>query len=402
MELDSRLKEIIQHAYAHAPAFRNVMDTVGVSPDDIQSYRDLPKLPVTTKEQLLEMQRENPPFGGWLAVSPETIEHVFVSPGPLFEPEGGEFPEEWRSDVFAELSMGQGDIVFNTFMYHLTPAGLRLDAAVRETGATVVPSGPGNTEYHVEIMMKLGVTGYVGTPSFLKIIFERAAEMGIAAADIPIKKALFSAEPYPPSLRAYFEDGFGMTTAQTYATAELGILAFDTSGEPGMNLSHTMIVEIADPATGQPVPPGEPGQVVVTTFNKTYPMIRLGTGDLSALAGEPDDDGYYWHIKGWLGRIGDAIKVRGMFLHPVQLKSAVGKFPQLGAAQAVITRPDTRDHIRVRVELTADAADRDALAEEVRAAVSAACRLRVDTVELVSPGSIDSAARTILDERTWK
>ena len=226
--------------------------------------------------------------------------------------------------------------------------------------------------------------------------------MGIAAEEIPIKKALFTAEPYPPSLRTYFEDGFGMRTAQTYATAELGIIAYDTGGEPGMKLSKTMIVEIVDAVTGQPVPPGEPGQVVVTNFNKTYPMIRLGTGDLSALMGEPDADGYYWRIKGWMGRVGDAVKVRGMFFHPVQLNSALAKFPQLGRGQAIITRPDTRDHIRVRVELTGTAADRTALAEEVRTAVSAACRLRVDAVELVSPGEIDPAARVVLDERTWE
>ncbi len=402
MPFDDRLQAIIAHAYANAPAFKKMMDAAGLSPADIQSYRDLPKLPVTTKEQLLAMQRENPPFGGWLAVPPATVEHIFISPGPLFEPEGGDFPEEWRSAVFAELGIGAGDIVFNTFMYHLTPAGLRLDAAVRATGATVVPTGPGNTEYQVEIMLKLGATGYVGTPGFLKIMFEKAAEMGIPAEKIPVKKALFTAEPYPPSLRTYFEDGFGMRTAQTYATAELGIIAYDTGGEPGMKLSDTMIVEIADPATGQPVPPGEPGQVVVTNFNRTYPMIRLGTGDLSALTGEPDADGYYWRIKGWLGRVGDAVKVRGMFLHPVQLKSAAAKFPQIGAVQAIITRPETRDHIRVRAELVAETADRAALAAKIRAAVSAACRLRVDAVELVSPGEIDPAARTVLDERTWE
>ncbi len=402
MSFDERLQTIITHAYNHAPAFRRLMDTAGVSPADIRSFKDLPKIPVTTKEQLLEMQRESPPFGGWLALPPETIEHIFVSPGPLFEPEGGAFPEEWRSTVFTELGMGRGDIVFNTFMYHLTPAGLRLDAAIRTTGATVVPSGPGNTEYQVEIMMKLGVTGYVGTPSFLKILFEKAAEMGFAAESIPIKKGLFTAEPYPPSLRKYFEEGFGMRTAQTYATAELGIIAYDTGGEPGMKLSRTMIVEIVDPATGQPVPPGEPGQVVVTNFNKTYPMIRLGTGDLSAYLGEPDENGYFWRIKGWMGRVGDAVKVRGMFLHPLQLKSALAKFPQLGAAQAVITRPDTRDHIHVRVELTGDVADRDALAEEARTAIGQACRLRIDVVELVAPGSIASTARTVLDERTWE
>lgn len=401
MSLNERLKHIIAHGYEHAPALRRLMDGAGVTPADIQSVADLPKIPVTTKDQLALMQKENPPFGGWLAAPLDQVRRIYISPGPLFEAEGDEDPDETRLAAFRALGLGSGDIVLNTFLYHLVPAGLLLDAALRATGATVVPTGPGNTDYQVQIMMALRASGYVGTPSFLKIIFEKAEEMGIPRPAIPLKKALFSAEPYPPSLRAFFEQDYGLTTSQAYATAELGVIAYDRSGETTMELARNMIVEIVDPESGQPVPPGEPGHVVVTTFNETYPLVRLGTGDLSAFVGEPDAEGYHTRIKGWMGRVGDAIKVRGMFLHPLQLKGAVAGFGALGNVQAIVTRPETRDHVRLRVELKEAGADRSALGESIKAAVSQACRLKIDAVEFVEPGAIEPSARTIVDERTW-
>ncbi len=400
--LNDRLKHIITHGYQNAPALRQLMEQAGVTPADIQSVADLPKIPVTTKDQLAQQQQENPPFGGWLAAPPETLQHIFISPGPLFEPEGIAESEEWPSEAFEVIGLGQGDIVFNTFLYHLVPAGIALDAAIRSTGATVVPTGPGNTEYQVQIMMSLGATGYVGTPSFLKIIFEKAAKMEIPRQSIPIKKALFSAEPYPPSLRTFFEQDYGMITSQAYATAELGIIAFDWTGQTTLQLAQNMIVEIVDPGSGQPVPPGEPGHVVVTTFNETYPLVRLGTGDLSAYVGEPNEAGFYTHIKGWMGRVGDAVKARGMFLHPLQLKGAIAKFEALGNIQAFITRPETRDHIKLHVELKDASVDKAAFGEEVRAAVSQACRLKIDQVEFVAHDSIETSDRTVVDERTWE
>ena len=397
MSLNERLKHIISHGYENAPALRKLMEDSGLTPADIQSVADLPKIPVTSKDQLVQMQQEDPPFGGWLAVPPENLHHIFTSPGPLFEPD-----DEWDAETFRAMGVGQGDIVLNTFSYHLAPAGLLVDAVIRRTGATIVPTGPGNTEAQVTIMMRLGVTSYVGTPSFLKIILEKAAEMGIAQQDIPLKKALVSAEPYPPSLRSFFEQDYGLITSQAYATAESGIIAFDRTGETALQLAQNMIVEIVDPASGHPVPPGEPGHIVVTTFNETYPLVRLGTGDLSAFVGEPNEEGFHTHIKGWMGRVGDAIKVRGMFLHPLQLKGTIAKFEALSNVQAIITRPKTRDHIRLLVELKDVSVDMATLSEEVKDVASQACRLRIDEVEFVEPGSIEASARTVVDQRSWE
>jgi phenylacetate-CoA ligase len=400
MSLNERLRQLISQGYENAPALRRIMDDAGVAPADIQSLADLPKLPVTTKDQLVQMQQKDPPFGGWLAIPKESLGHIFISPGPIFEPE--DQAGEQDTGAFEAIGVGPNDIVLNTFSYHLVPAGMLLDTAIRATGATVVPTGPGNTEYQVHIMMKLGATSYVGAPSFLKIILDKAEEMNIQRRDIPIKKALFSAEPYPPSLRAFFEHECGMLTSNAYATAELGIIAYDWTGESKMKLAQNMIVEIADPESGQPVPPGEPGQVVVTRFNPTYPLVRLGVGDLSAYIGQPDEKGYYKYIKGWLGRVGDAIKVRGMFLHPLQLKGAIAKFETLGNVQAIVTRPETRDHVDLRVELKDASADKAAVEAEVRAAVSQACRLKINVVNFVEVGSIDTSARTVVDERSWE
>ena len=402
MTLNTRLQNIIAHGYENAPALRQIMDDAGITPADIQSVTDLPKIPVTTKEQLAKMQSASPPFGGWLAVPFTTLKRIYVSPGPLFEPEGEDVAAQWHSEVFEKIGIGENDLVLNTFMYHLTPAGLRLEAAVQVAGATVIPAGPGNTEYQVQIMMQLGATAYIGTPSFLKIILEKAMEMGIGKTDIPIKKTVFTAEPYPPSLREYFEVGYSMRTAQTYATAELGIIAYEISGDIGMTLSKNMIVEIVDSAIGQPIPAGEPGQVVVTPFNKIYPAIRLGTGDLSAFIGDPNADGVHTKIKGWMGRVGDAIKVRGMFLHPLQLKNALAKFAELERAQAIVTRPDTRDVVLVNVVLKSGAVANDDLRESVRLAISQACRLRIDDVKWVSEEAIPADARTIVDDRKWE
>lgn len=402
MLVNDRLRHIVAHGYENAPALRRLMDQTGVTPAEIQTVADLVKIPVTTKDQLVRQQQENPPFGGWLAAPIDRLQRIFISPGPLFEPEGTSPSELWSTEALEVIGLGHGDRVFNTFMYHLVPAGLLIDRALRSIGATVVPSGPGNTEQQVEIMLRLGVTGYVGTPSFLKIMLEKAAAMNVARADIPIKKALFSAEPYPPSMRAFFEQDYGMVTSQAYATAELGVIAYDRPGETALKLAANMIVEIVDPETGQPVPPGEPGHVVVTTFNETYPLIRLGTGDLSAYIGEPNEIGLHTHIKGWMGRVGDAVKVRGMFLHPLQLKAAIARFEVLGNVQAIVTRPDTRDLVRLRVELKNVSVDRADLTQAIETTLKETCRLTINQVEFVVPGVIDTSAPTVVDERSWE
>lgn len=397
MPQNERLSTIIRHAYANASMFTRLMDDAGLTPGDIQSVADLPKIPVTSKDELINQQKENPPFGGWLAVPPNRLRRIFISPGPIFDAQGSEtVGQAAAAEAFQAVGIGPGDVVLNTFLYHLVPAGILLDDGLAAAGATVVPTGPGNTDYQAQIALGLRTSGYIGTPSFLKIILDKIAEMGLPKEAVPIKKAFFTAEPYPQSLRALFEGDYGIVTSQAYATADLGFIAYEQPGLPGMKVSSQLVVEIVDPETGQPVAPGEIGEVVCTTFNETYPLIRLGTGDLSAFTDE-----HQTHIKGWLGRAGEAIKVRGMFLHPVPLKGAIAAIEGAGNVQAIITRPDSRDVVSLKVELANQSADKVDLAEQIKTAVSTACRLRVDEVDFVAPDTIAADARTVVDERSW-
>ncbi|HEY84990.1 MAG TPA: phenylacetate--CoA ligase [Chloroflexi bacterium] len=397
MSKNERLKEIIKHACQNAPAVKQMMQAAGLGPADIESLEDLPRLPVTTKDELAKQQQENPPFGGWLAAPVKSLRRIFISPGPLFDPQGAnEVIDAARGEAFTAVGIGAEDIVLNTFMYHLVPAGILLDNGLAAVGATVVPTGPGNTEYQAKIAVALAATGYVGAPSFLKIILDKMAEMGIPKEAVPIKKALFSAEPYPQSLRSVFEGEYGMSTGQAYATADLGVIAYEQPGEAGLRISSDLIVEVVDPESGQPVPPGQVGHVVVTTFNKTYPLIRLGTGDLSAFGDESRT-----HIKGWMGRVGDAIKVRGMFLHPLQLMGAIASVEGTGKAQAIVRRPDARDTVALKIEFSAPGADQTAVVEQIKNVVRTAVRLKIDAVELLSPNTLPANARPIEDERSW-
>lgn len=396
MSIDQRIRELIAHAYAHAPTIRRIMDEAGVTPAQVQNAADLVRLPVTPKDKLVDFQRESPPFGGLLTIDPTDLPRIYISPGPIFDPQPP--PEDGAALLapFHAAGFTRGDRVLNTFMYHLTPAGLLIDQALREVGATVIPSGPGNTELQILFMNTVTANGYVGTPSFLAIILDKAAEMGIPKEAIPIKKALFSAEPYTPSQRARFEGEYGMATVSAYGTADLGFLAYTHPRSEGFVVMESVYLELVDKDTGQLVEEGTPGEVVVTTFNKAYPLIRFGTGDLGVFV--PDEK--YGRVLRLVGRVGDAIKVRGMFLHPNQILAAMSRIPQVKHAQAVITRHDNRDVLMIRVELHPDQAGVD-VSEAVRAYVQAMSRLRVDEVLVVEPGVIDPGQRMVRDERRW-
>ncbi len=404
MNFDERIRALIAYAYERAPAFRDRLDSAGVAPDEIQSAADLSKIPVMPKDDLIELQRNAPPFGGLLTVDPATLPRIYISPGPIYDPQP--LPDEENAEhalaPFRAVGLEAGDRVLNTFMYHLTPAGLLVDTALRALGATVIPTGPGNTDLQVMMIMGLNVSGYVGTPSFLAILLDKAAEMGIPPQAIPIKKALFSAEPYTPSQRARFEGDHGMQTTSAYGTADLGFIGYTKASVTGFCLMNSIYVETVDPETGQSVEPGSVGEIVVTTFNKSYPLIRFGTGDLGALAPQPDPncDGSQ-QLLGLFGRSGDAIKVRGMFLHPNQILAAMSRIDAVKHAQAVITRVDNRDVVTVRVETHPDKPQTD-IDEAVRSYVQSMARLRVDAVEVVPPGTIDPTQRTIRDERGWE
>lgn len=403
-ELNQALARFVKHAYAHAPAVKQLFTEAGIQPRDIKRVADLERLPVTTKDRLVELQRASPPFGGFLAPDPKSLKHIFLSPGPLYEPDGGEKAlTRVAADVFRVAGFKRGDIVLNTLSYHLVPAGMLLDAAVRKVGACVVPGGVGNTELQAKMLLDLSITGYAGTPSFLMTILKKAEELGIRVKEqLALSHALFTAEPYPPSLRAQFEGGYALKTLNVYATAELGFLAYDCAAQQGLHFADGVVVQICDPATGKHVNSGEAGQVVVTTFNETYPTIRLGTGDLAVFNDAPCACGNKAPRLTLVGRVGDAVKVRGMFVHPNQLKAASSKFPAIARVQGVITRPDVRDNFLLRVELAEAEADGTALSENLSEAVRQVCRVGVDQIEFIHKGTLAADAKMLVDERKWE
>jgi phenylacetate-CoA ligase len=396
---DSKIREIVAHAYAHAPAIRTLMDKAGVSPDAIQGAADLAKIPVLRKDELVEIHQQNPPFGGFLTIDPATLPRIYISPGPIYDPQPPAEDPEAVLAPFQYVGFTRGDRVLNTFMYHLTPAGLLLDEGLRACGATVVPTGPGNTDLQIMMIMSLRVNGYVGQPSYLMTILDKMESMGISAAQNPIKKALFSAEPYTLAQHQRFEGEYGIRTTSAYGTADLGFLGYTVENVMGFKMMNTLYIQVVDPTTGEDVEAGTSGEIVVTTFNKAYPLLRFGTGDLGALSPQLLDGSQ--HLLGLFGRTGEAIKVRGMFLHPNQLKMAVMAFPQIQRLQAVITRPANNDVVTLRLELPDGASD-EALAEKLKALAQQAVRLRIDAVEFVPSGTIGENERTVVDSREWK
>lgn len=399
---DSRVRELVAHAYQHAPAVKRIMDEAGVSPADVQGAGDLGKIPVTSKDKLVEIHHANPPFGGFLAADADDLPRIYISPGPIFDPQPvNPDGNEAALEVFRYVGFGRGDRVLNTFMYHLVPAGILLDDGLRAVGATVIPMGPGNTELQIMAMRALRANGFVGQPSYLMTILDRCAEMGIPKEGVPIKKALFSAEPYTPSQRARFEGEYGMKTTSGYGTADVGLVAYTMDGLQGFCVLDSLHMQVCDPQTGAPLPDGEVGEIVVTVFNKAYPLIRFGTGDLGVMSPVPDPKtNGRQHLLGLFGRSGEAVKVRGMFMHPNQVRMALGRFAgTVTGAQVVITRPENRDVVDLKVELAGEAPA--GLDEQIKGAVEMMTRLRVDKVEFVAAGTLGAGGKVVVDERKW-
>lgn len=393
---DARVRELVAHAYDKAPAIKNQLDAAGLTPDDIQNADDLEKIPVLSKDSLVEIHQENPPFGGFLTIDPADLPRIYISPGPIFDPQPPPEDPEAGLAAFKYVGFGHGDRVLNTFMYHLTPAGMLVDEALRACGATVLPTGPGNTDLQIQMAIDLGATGFVGQPSYLMTILDKVEAQGIEPEDFPIKKALFSAEPYTPAQQERFEDEWGMKTTSAYGTADLGFMGYTKHGIQGFVITPNALLQICDSDTGDLLPAGEIGEIVVTTFNKAYPLIRFGTGDLGAIGAEMIDGNQ--HLLGLYGRSGGAIKVRGMFLHPNQLKAATTAFPQIKQIQAIITRPENKDVVTIRLQLK-EGASEFGLADMLKELAQNAIRLRIDDVIFVA--EIASNERTIVDERDW-
>jgi phenylacetate-CoA ligase len=397
--LERRLHQTVAHAYAHARHCRAAMNAAGVLPEQVRHLSDLAKLPITRKDDLPALQASDAPFGGLAARPAGSMRRIFLSPGNIFDPQG-QAPDYWRfAPALAAAGFRAGDIVLNTFSYHLTPAGFMLDGGLRALGCAVVPTGPGQSELQVKIAANLGATAYVGTPSFLYTILKKAAELG---SPLAIAAAWVTAEMLPESLRRELETDFGIGMLQGYGTADLGLLAYECAEKNGMHLHSEVIVEVLDRATGEPAEPGQPGEVVATVFDETYPLIRFATGDLSTfLAEQPCPCGRTApRLAGILGRVGDAVKVKGMFVHGSQMAEVVKGFPQVARLQAVVTRSAHQDRLAYLVELAAGAPE-EGLAERLEAALHEQLKVR-GGVELVPPGTIPAGARKIDDRRVWK
>ncbi len=400
--LNERLKDIVTYAYQHAPAFKEKMDRAGVTPAQINTVKDLEKIPITRKDDFAEHQKANPPLGGYLAVpAPKTI---FVSPGPIYEPEDPEEQFEIIAKALYATGFRPGDMAVITFSFHMVPAGIRMAETLTRMGITWVPTGVGNTEIQLEVMRDLKVNCYIGTPSFLGLIIKRAEELGYNfRRDFSLKRAWFIAEMLSPSLRQSFEQDYGISAAQGYGTAEHGTLAYECLQKSGMHIPEEIIVEIVDPDTGRQLGPGEVGEVVATPFNKIYPLIRYGTGDLSSYTTEPCPCGRTsYKLTGVLGRVGEEVKARGMFIHPRQVQELMARFDQISRFQVVIRLQEHADDITVNVELKDEAIDKEQLGNSLAKDFKNLCRVRPDRIKFVAKGTIPEGSRLILDERVWK
>ncbi len=392
--MTQHLTKLIAHLIAHAPAFARRMEAAGLTPEDIHTPDDLARLPVLRKDDLIALQAENPPFGGLLAVELSALKRVYQSPGPIYEPEAN-VPDYWRwASALRAAGFHPDDVVLNAFGYHLTPAGAMFEEGLRAVGCTVLPGGVGNQEQQVRAMHALGVTGYVGLPSYLKALLDKADALSLP---LKVKKAFVTAEPLPPSLRAELKQRGVTTVRQGYGTAECGNLGYECEAENGWHVPNDVIVQICDINTGHPLPPGEVGEVVVTVLHDTYALVRFGTGDLSAIATEPCTCGLESpRLVGWLGRVGNAVKVRGMFLHPRQLSNLMARFPEVERWQAVITREAHKDYLTLEIVAPHAAESLDAtIAETARDVLK--FRLEIRRV-----ASLPDDAPPIRDTRTWE
>jgi phenylacetate-CoA ligase len=396
-QLGAALAAAVAHAWEHAPRVRRTLREAGLEPRDLRRLEDLPRIPISRKDALPGWQAEEPPFGGLAGMAPGQLSRLFMSPGPIFDPQGdpGDF---WRfRHALAAAGFRRGDVVLNSASYHLTPMGFMFDGAARALSCAVIPGGTGPTELQLKAASALGATGYAGTPSFLFQLLSRARETG---TPLGLEVAFVAAEMLPESLRSDIE-AFGVRCRQGYGTADLGCLAYECTEKGGWHLHPEAIVEVLDLENGQPADPGQPGEIVATIFDAAYPLLRFATGDIGALAPEaPCPCGRTEpKLAGLLGRVGDAVKVKGMFVRGGQIEAVLKRFPEAGRFRAVVTREAHLDRLAYEVEVPAPEAA--GLAEAMGEALHGEVKVRGE-VRLLARGSLPEGAKKIDDRRVWK
>ena len=388
------VRQQLAHARANAPAYTELLQEV--DPQAVKGPDDIAALPVTRKSDLIERQRSTRPFGGLSAIEPGGLQYVFASPGPIYEP-GTQRPDYWRMARAAYAAgFRKGDLIHSGFSYHLTPAGAMVDTAAHKLGCAVIPGGIGQTDLQLQTIADLQPDGYIGTPSFLKILLERAQEQNVSVGSL--KKALVSGEAFPPSTREFLQQR-GIAALQCYATADLGLIAYESSSDSGLIIDEGIYLEIVRPGSGEPVPDGEVGEVVVTTFNPDYPLIRFATGDLSAIQeGSSDCGRSNRRIKGWMGRADQTAKIRGMFVHPEQVSRVAQRHSEIIRARLVVDWVDEKDHLLLKCEVNQKS---EGLEQAVAGSLRELCKLRGD-IELIAAGSLPNDGVVIDDIRRYE
>lgn len=383
----------VAHAKANAPAYAKFLENI--DPTSITSSKDIAALPITRKSELIELQKLNKPFGGLAAVNGSDLTHIFASPGPIYEP--GTKKEDFARFARSLYAAGfrSGEVAQNCFSYHFTPAGIMFDSGAHALGCAVIPAGTGQTELQVQTITDLKPDSYIGTPSFLKIILEKAEQLGSDVSSIT--KALVTGEALPPSVRNSFSEK-GISVYQCYSSADLGLIAYESSAKEGFIIDEGIYLEIVRPGTGDPVADGDVGEVVVTSLNSEYPLIRFATGDLSAIMeGQSPCGRTNKRIKGWMGRADQTAKVRGMFIHPEQVDKVIKRHSEITKARLVVEWKDEKDQLTFKCE-TDQASDE--LNSKICDSIRQVCKIRGE-VEFVNIGSLTNDGTVIEDARKY-
>lgn len=395
---DKALVEMVKLGYEKSARVKKMLDDAVINPTAIKSREDLECLPVTSREKLVDLEMQQPPYAG--LENPDVhIDRIFTSPGPVYEPHLSETDYLWARAFFA-AGIRPHDVALNAFSYHLVAAGLTFHNGLRRVGATVVPSGASSSQIQVQLIKDLKVSAYVGTPSFLKAIIEKFKEMGFDFKnDFQVKKACFAAEPLLPDLRRSFENDYGIDTYQMYGATEVGDVAYECSGKNGWHICEETIVEIVDPATGKNVPEGELGEIVVTRLNNIFFLLRFGTGDLSRLITEVCPCGRTsYRLAGIAGRVGDAVKVRGLFVAPSQIKMLQTKYNNL-PLQVVVSRTGHEDVLKLRIEKVTPEIGSASWEENFKKVFREICTVGINLLEYENAGEIKPEEKLIVDER---
>lgn len=393
-----KMQKLLYTAYDKSRFFKDRLKKAGIGPKDIRSIDDWHKIPVLPKKDLVKIQSEGPDLGGLLTCSPGELRHIYLSPGPIIDPEAREQDYWGFAEAFYAAGFRANDIVQMTFSYHFTPAGLMMEEPLHEIGCAVFPAGPGNTDGQIDVMNRLKVNGFVGMASFLKIIADKAEKKGLdLKKDFNLDVAFVAAERLSEALRSELEDRFAMQVRQGYGTADLGCVAYECPQKSGMHLSNRCFVEICDPETRKPLSDGETGEIVVTAFNHAYPLIRLATGDLSRIIVDRCQCGRSSHrLQGIMGRVDDTVKVKGQFVYPAQVAQALAHFSEIRSWKMVTSNPGGKDKISLYL-----LAPQDMDIISVSKAVQEKIKLRAEIHVSNDENEFAETGSKIIDNRTW-